>query len=1421
MPWIKPSPLRDPGSERDPIPEGRANWLERTTFGWCWPLLKVGYSRPLEKEDLWALPESRLADTIGTELEYNFYSRVPPERRPRHLRDQILSRTTSPSGGGNDDAKDDLPNPVTATRTRESMFRKKEEKYKNMTEEQRKKKFKGNEEGGRVLGGDGRSYDQSLIWAISKTFAWPFYSSAVFMIMSSLLQTLSPMITKHLLAYITDSYIWHKVGGNPEAASALGATRPAGVGVGIGYAVGLWAMQQAASLFQNQYMQLGMAVGMLMRTSLISLISRKSLRLSGAARVKHPNGHLITLVSSDASFMEWSAFLVHGLWVLPLQIIIGIILLIVYLGYSALVGVAVLVLNTPIQGLFVTTMFRARQEQLKVVDQRVRLIQEVLNGIRVIKLYAYETFFKGRISKLRGEELSSLRKIALVRSGMSASMSFVPVAAAVLSFITYSLSGHKLDAPTIFASLQLFNVIRQPLMMLPMAWTVSSDAFVALKRVTRALLAEELDNELIVNPAAKFAVRATGNFAWETSGPQQSMMASLRADARQEKKAKAEAKKKAKEANKAAKKGQKPAEEEKKKEEKPPFELRDIDLKLGRGELICIVGSVGSGKSSLLQALIGEMKRLDGEVIFGGTTSYFPQSPWVQNATLRDNILFGQPYDEFKFDGVISACALEPDIAILPNGLDTEIGEKGINSSGGQKARVCLARAAYFGADIVLLDDPLSAVDAHVSKQLVENCITAGPLAGMTRILVTHHLEVLPHADHIVMMHMGRVVEQGRYEDLLKDGEAFSKLIANFGATASKSEATDDETEDTSPTKEVKAKTAGPGKGPKLMQDEEREIGAISWGVYAHYARSMGSIAWGPILFGFYALAQVAVVGNSLFLGYWSAQSIPHFSQGEYMAVYAGFGVASGVFTFLGAFMLSLRAIHASYALFEEALGGVMRSRVAWFDTTPLGRITSRLTKDVTTLDNQLPMQYNMLLSQVFSVFGSIGLVFYTYPYLGIIFVPLFIIYYSFASFYRASSREVKRLDSVQRSFIYSNLGEMLSGLTSVRAYRSQEQFIAKTDKAIDEENQAYYMTVTLQRWLGIRLDFLGNILVLGISLFGVGFRNTVSPSKLGVVLTYSLSITGVFSQLVTSFATVEQDMNTSERISHYAHLPSEGALENPADPDETWPPEGKLSFQDVRMRYREGLPEVLKGVSFETKVGEKIGIVGRTGAGKSSLLQALFRICELSSGKIVIDGVDISKIGLDVLRKRISVIPQDALLFAGSVRQNLDPIGGKDDATLNDALRRAGLVAPPDADEEVSKRFAKFKLDSDVTDEGSNFSAGERQLVALCRAIAENSRIIVLDEATSSVDVETDATVQRTIQAEFSQQSMLCIAHRLATIAFYDRVMVMDAGQVAEFDEPLVLFDKEDSIFRGMCDKAKLSREDIVRIRRGAGKDT
>ncbi|KAJ3538634.1 hypothetical protein NMY22_g5079 [Coprinellus aureogranulatus] len=514
-------------------------------------------------------------------------------------------------------------------------------------------------------------------------------------------------------------------------------------------------------------------------------------------------------------------------------------------------------------------------------------------------------------------------------------------------------------------------------------------------------------------------------------------------------------------------------------------------------------------------------------------------------------------------------------------------------------------------------------------------------------------------------------------------------------------------------------------------------------------------------------------------------------------------GIAEAILTFFLSLTFFAGGLVAGLRMFKAALQGILRSPLSFFDTTPMGRILSRLSKDQETLDNELSAVLFSFLTIFASLFGVIALVFYTFPYLGIIFAPLAVLYYFVARYYRASSVETKRLDSILRSALYASVSESLTGLATIRAYRIQDQKATKAEEGLDVQNRAHYMNITIQRWLGIRLDFFGNLLILGITLFAAGFRHDIDPSRVGVVLTYTLTFTVVFSDMISQFAHNEQNMNAVERVLHYTELPSEAELHLPNDPPPTWPQNGAIEFKNVDLAYRPGLPLVLKNISFAVRSQEKVGIVGRTGAGKSSLLQALFRTVELSAGSIEIDGVDISKIGLEVLRTRLALVPQENTLFSGTLRENLDPHGTRTDSEILYALQRSGLLPPSGTTDKVAEE--KFRLDATVNEEGSNFSAGEKQLLALCRA---------LDEATSNVDVETDAKVQRTIKTEFTSSTLLCIAHRLNTIAYYDRILVMDQGTVAEFDTVLNLFDKEDSIFRALCNEANLTRQDILRIR-------
>lgn len=1404
-------PPAPPGFARGKVvPEAEASLLSKLLFSWLGSFLNVGFSRPLQQDDLWELPRPQHTDQLTKEIERNFYLRCPPEQRPKEFRDPNLAdtRDASPHPGAcktsttNTLADDDLADEKAGTPEKEA---------ETFTEAKK----------GPAEGKSKQKYDSSLFKTIHKTFFWRWWIGGFLKLFADTLKTTTPLLNKVLLTWLTDSFIYYKLGS--AAAAAAGIVRPQGIGYGVGLAFALFVMQEVSSLMTNHYMMTTMTTGLLVRSGVIGAIFRKSLRLSGRARLSHSTGKITTMISTDATRLELSAAFIHNLWIAPIQIIIGVGLLLGNLGYSALVGLGVLLLGFPVQLLLVKMMYNARKKGVVLTDQRVRLTTEVLQGIRLIKFYAWEGFYAHQIHNLREKELKAVRGLAFARAALIACVTVVPVLASILSFITYALSGHDLNIAIIFSSLQYFNIIRMPLAFFPLVIANTADAAVAIGRIGSFLTAEELPDPFEIDPKREDAIAVDGDFQWEAANPAasagkfQTGKSSGGPGHKKDEKPKKDASTSRKRRSLFGKKTDSVLPvtatavdaEEKKVEE--PFGLKNLELKIKKGSFVAIVGTVGSGKSSLLQALIGEMRKTRGDCVFSAPLAYVPQSAWIMNATLRENVIFGQPEDELKFREIIKACCLEHDLEMLPNGENTEIGEKGINLSGGQKARVSLARAAYSNAPIVLMDDSLSAVDAYVGKAILENCLLSGPLADKTRVLVTHSLHVLDKVDYIYVMDNGAIVEQGTYQDLMGDSVLFSRVMEEYGTQEKEKE---EKVEDTKVAE--KAADAAIDKGAKkgLMQEEERLTGSVSANVYARYLRSAGGLYHLPLILVLLAGYQGSSVANNLFLGFWTSQSIHGFRSGDYMGIYAALGIAIAIFSWALSFFMSIITLSAGLNLFRASLDAVLHSAISFFDTTPMGRVMSRLSKDQDTIDTGISMTAFQVLATASSVLGTAALVFYTFPLLGIIFAPLSILYYIAAIYYRRSSVEAKRLDSLLRSKLYGSYSETLTGLSTVRAYREQERFVTGAEYGLDLENRAYYMTVAIQRWLSVRLDFLGNLLILGIALFAAGFRKSVDPSKIGVVLSYTLSITQVFSDLISNYAQNEQNFNAVERVLHYTGLPSEGETATPNDPPASWPEQGRIQFDNVDFAYREGLPLVLKDVSFELKPGEKVGVVGRTGAGKSSLLQALFRIVNLRSGSITIDNYNIRDIGLDVLRSRLALVPQDSTLFLGTLRENLDPQGTRTDAELISALKRAWLL-PHDGPVDPATE-AKFSLDASVSDEGANYSAGEKQLLSLCRALVKNSRVIVLDEATSSVDVETDAKLQRTIQTEFATSTLLCIAHRLNTIVYYDRILVMDSGRVAEYDTPLNLFDKEDSIFRSLCNEAGLTRHDIVRIRGG-----
>ncbi|KAG8734470.1 hypothetical protein FRC11_009999, partial [Ceratobasidium sp. 423] len=1177
VPFVSSTPKAPPASLGDApgLPEDYAPWLSRLTFWWLNPLLSQGYCRPLQATDMYQLGDSRAAHVYSSRLQDAF------ERRRAALED-FKARVEK-----------NQAHPPSWRRflwgLSGSQTRKEDEWRLNMAKRQ-----------------------PSLAGALNDTVFWWFWTGGLYKGLADVGMICSPLVVKALINFASQSY----------AARSAGTSAPS-IGKGLGLAFGLLALQWLIMLLNVHAFHRSFTTGVLLRTALITSVFSRALSLTPRARTMGgmTGGKFVGLISTDVSRIDYCAGYFHMAWTAPLQMVICLILLCVNLGWSALPGLAFFVILSPLQGKVTQRLFLLRKRSMVWTEKRIKALHEILGAMRIIKLFAWELPFMDRIGGYRRTEMSYLRSRLTLRSFNNAFAFSLPTLSSVVSFVIYSASGHPLEPGIIFSSLSLFVLLRTPMTFLPVALNAITDASTAVQRLQPIFIAETRPESLPVEPDLPVAIKAQAlDLTWDSPPPANAPKKISSAVWRRE----AGATTPPVSAN----------EETTTTPVKEPFKMNNINLEIPRGQLCAIVGPVGSGKSSLLQGLIGEMRKTGGDIQFGGTVGYCPQTAWIQ------------PYDEEKYQDIVRRVCLRPDFDMLPHGDLTEVGEKGISLSGGQKQRINIARALYFGCDITLFDDSFSALDAHVGKAVFDNVIRAGgALDGRTRVLVTHKLDFLPHVDYIITLSEGKITEQGTYTDLMAANGFFAKFISEFSNNSAGE--TNTSSMDPSDKKAAAMKTkATTGGNAAMMQSEERATGS----------------PW---------------------------------------------------------FLLAVAIILLAY--------------------------------------------------------------------------------YWIAMYYRASAREVKRIDAVLRSSLYAHFGEAIGGISTIHAYQVSGQFKRENEHRMDLENRAYWITTVNQRWLSLRLDFLGSLLLLAVSLLCVGARFTISPAQTGVVVSYMLTIQASFGWAVRQSAEVENNMNGVERIVYYAREIEQEASHD-SDPREpgpsAWPSTGEIKVQDAVVRYRPELPPVLNGLTLNIRGGEHVGIVGRTGAGKSTVTQALFRMMELSSGAITIDGIDIGQLGLRKLRSALTIIPQDPLLFSGTLRYNLDPFSVYDDARLWDALRRAHLVEPSKSDTSIEKGSendlpsGRFTLDMQIQDEGSNLS---RSLVSLARALIRDTRIVLMDEATASVDYKTDRNIQLTIQEEFKNKTLLCIAHRLQTIIGYDKICVIDSGRVAEFDSPAKLFENKD----------------------------
>ncbi|KAK5580820.1 hypothetical protein RB653_000844 [Dictyostelium firmibasis] len=1170
---------------------------------------------------------------------------------------------------------------------------------------------------------------------------------------------------------------------------------------GLVYCGLLFLTSFLSSMIDEYYVWFGMIASSQVRGCLTSMIFEKSLRLSNSARIKYNTGKITNLMSIDVeNFCNFFWTNSVEIFFQPFQLIFLLILLISEVGWSGLVGTAAILISFPINSYLAKKTSDHYEKSLKYTDKRVATTTEFIKGIRFSKLYTWEPFFLKKIDKQRTQELKSLFDWAFYWMCETIVITTNSTFIFVATFATFSLSGNTIKLETAFTAMSILESIRILLILLPCSYYSLMELIPSNKRIESFLSTSEINEKLINTTKHNQIDHVTinnGTFKWNEENFEESDDDDDDDDdddqdnKKEEKEKENKEEEEEEEGRKDIDKGEEDKNEQEENNIKNQFVLENINFKAPIGKLTIICSPVGGGKTSLINALIGEIHKINGEVNVPDNISYTDQNAFLLSTSLRQNILFGKELDIDYYKQVIEACCLTTDLAQLA-ALDlTEIGEGGINLSGGQKQRVSLARALYSNSDCIIMDEPLSAVDPEVANYLFEKCIN-GMMKNKTRILVTHQIQFIPFADHIVIIKDGSII-QGSYKELKEEKSIdFESLVFIKSNTTTNSN--NEENEENVSNKKIKKEQTIDEKEimesikvnyckelrerAKLLVEEDKNEGEVSLDTYKQYLKYGSSNLNLLITFSIFLIGLVVNKLSDFWLTIWTEQSLKDKSQVFYIGGYVLIFIISLLLIFLRYYMVTKISFASAKKLHNLLITSVSNSSIQFFDSNPSGRIVNRFSNDISNIDTSMSGMFLDTFSYVFAIVIGIISIVYINPMTIVPFAILSIFYYQIQTLYRASVRELNRCISVSQSPIISFLSECCSGLSTIRSFKQQSRFIGIMNDYIDDSLKCEFANFAVEMWISTRLEFLSSIIVLVVSLFTL-FNSYSSPALSVLAVSTARSMTSYLKGGSRQLVDLEKKMNSFERINSYINLPVEAVKSYDSDTVElvNWPWKGEVKFNNVQVNYHLNSEPSLKDFTLSVKAKEKIGIVGRTGAGKTTIGSSLFRMVECSSGSISIDGVDIKTVGLNKLRGSIGIVPQDPWLFSGTIRSNIDPFNQYDDEKIWNYLELVKL-----------KKLIldmPLKLKTKIQENGNTLSFGQKQLLCLCRCLLKNPKLIVMDEATSGIDYQTAETIKSVICENLINSTMLTIAHRLDTIIDSNKIAVIDKGKLVEFDTP------------------------------------